>query len=87
MASANSTIEIKPSKELLEAIEDAEQVIGSDKPFDYDILHPYAMLAARLVSEYYYALVEGKLPHEVINGLVYDFHRVLWSIPEDQSQE
>jgi hypothetical protein len=82
MASPNATVEVTPSPELLAALEETNQSIDKAlKPFDFDTVQPFVKQSAKLVSEYYYALVEGKVPPSLIDNLVYDFHRVLWSMP------
>lgn len=80
MASSDARIQIEPTPELSAALDRAEAL---RKPFDYDTLHPIAMQAAQIVSEYYYALIKGQLPPVVIDNLVYDFHRIVWAMPSD----
>lgn len=78
MATAQTTVEVKPSKELTEALDDVKAAIDSRLSLDYDTIHPIAMQSAQLVAEYYYALIERKVPSTLIDNLVYDFHRILW---------
>jgi hypothetical protein len=82
MAAPTTTVEIKPSTELLAALDETNSKLDqAAKPFDFDTVHPFVLQSATLISEYYYALVEKKVPAQLIDNLVYDFHRVLWSMP------
>ena len=88
---ASATVTVQPSAELRAAIDEVNETLEaiqeSQVPFDYDTIKPLAMDAAKLVAEYYDALVQGKLPSELTANLVYDFHRVLWGQPTNDDQE
>ena len=82
MAAPTVSVDIKPSPELTEALDEVNANIErASKPFDFDTVHPFVGQSATLIAEYYYALVEKKVPAQLIDNLVYDFHRVLWSMP------
>jgi hypothetical protein len=81
-AMAEMTVNIKPDEETLAEIAELRATVEalSEGPFNHELIQPYVTQAAELVAQYYYKLLELKVPTNVVDVLVFEFHQVLWGI-------